>query len=224
MGVLRTELGDALLTETGDRLALEPMKRYYICRRIGSGTSLDPYNSELRVYLRETHPTAPRHLQQVIAHTCPWVLMKYDLGAATHLAAMTALPGLFSFPAGATDRLLSALPGPQQLAIWTKLAATGFGIGWIDSSTTVRRVIDYIAHSIQISEWAEVPLASCTLETTLGGLSTAASARVSEHLQDLGINASALTASSRLQDVVALVQQQCALRQQRWFHGDEEAD
>jgi hypothetical protein len=201
-------------------------QRYYICRRIGSGTSADPYNSELRAYLRETYPAAPHFLQQIIAHTCPWVLMKYDLDATTHAAVMT-LTGIFAFPAGVLDRPVTDFTTAQRNAIRNKLEAAGFSFAWATNATTIRQILEYLAHTIQLSEWADIPIAAANFDTrkTVADVPVAARQRIAGHLADLGMDLSGFTLTTPLADIVAALQlRRFGSAARRWMFHDPEAD
>lgn len=209
------------------------MKRYYIGRRIGSGTREDPYTSELREYLYANWPNEPRMLQQVIAHTFPWVLHKYDLSDAAHADVMT-LTGIFSFPEGALDRQLRDIPLARRTAIRDKLEAVGFSFGWATLDNTVRDVLEYIAHSIQLSEWADAQILAQNFDTkkTVGDIPVAARQRIAQHLNNLGIDTSGITLTTTLHDAAKMLQRRSdgslrlfgTIKRRPWLFHDEDSE
>jgi hypothetical protein len=209
-------------------------KRYYIAGRVGDGTQDNPYNSEMRVWLRENLPDEPKHLKQVIAHTIPWVLHKYNLGQAAHDSVMASLTGIFSFPGGALDRPLSDIPANNRQAIRGKLESIGFSFGWATLTHTIRDVLEYIAHSIQLSEWADVQIAAANFDTnkTVGDIPAEARQRIAQHMADLGIDTDGVTLSTTIGETLRMVQRQPngSLRlfgtasKRPWFFHDEDTE
>lgn len=210
------------------------MKRYYIARRIGSGTQEDHYTSELREYLYANWPGEPKFLQQIIAHTIPWVLHKYDLSQAAHDDVMASLTGIFSFPEGALGRPLSEIPANTRQAIRGKLEAIGFSFAWATLTHTVRDVLEYVAHSIQLSEWADVQITAANFDTTktVGDIPIAARQRIAQHMADLGISTDGITLSTTIGQALRMVQHQPdgsprlfgRARRRPWFYHDEDAE
>lgn len=185
------------------------MNRYYICRRLGNGVPGDPYNSELRQYVQDTYEIKPK--QQVISHTFPYVLHKYDLTQPQHDDVVANVPQIFSFPAGALDRELSSINAQQRTAIRTRLENAGFDMSWVTGGNTIREVLQFIAHSIQLSEITEVdgPLSiradatSFNIRTlAVGDVPAEVRQRLGRRLEEQGIDTSDITLSTPLWQVV----------------------
>ncbi len=216
------------------------MKKYYIGRRVGDGTHLNPYNSELRLYIQTNYGVRPQ--QQIISHTLPWVLHKYDLTEAQHSDVTANVPQVFAFPPGALDRELSTLSAVQRNAISSRLVAAGFDMSWATGTNTVRDVLQFIAHSIQLSECTEVegPLNTPADATrfnirtmNVGDIPADARQRIATRLQERGIDTSDVTLATPLWQVVRKIQRMddgltprlMGTRiKQRWFYHDAEAE
>ena len=210
------------------------MNRYYVCRRIGTGVpgTGTPFDGELRPYVQANFGVYPK--QWIIAHTIPWVLCKYDLTQAQHDAAMAAIPQCFSFPETALDNPLSSIPASRRNAINNKLTSVGFDTSWITLSHTIRDVLQFIAHSIQLSEWANVQIANNNFDIqtkTVADVPSALRQRINDRLTELGIDTSSITLTTPLWQVVRLIQRQAdgvtprefgvGIRR-RWFYHDDE--
>lgn len=211
------------------------MNRYYICRRVGTGipNTGSPFTSELRVYIQNTYGIKAK--QQVIAHVCPFVLMKYDLTQAQHDDVMANVPQVFSFPSGALDRTVSDIPLADRNAINNKLTAMGFSTGWITGATTVREVLQYLSHSIQIAEWLNVQISNQNfdIQKTVGDIPAARRAILAERAASLGIDTSGVTLTTPIWQVIRLFQRQAdgitprligTRHKTRVFYHDSEAE
>lgn len=185
------------------------MNRYYVGRRVGTGTNGDPFNSELRQYIQDTFGIKAK--QQIIAHTFSWVLHKYDLTTAQHDDVMANVPQVFAFPQGALDRELGSIPAAQRNAIRTRLENAGFDMSWVVAANTVRDVLQFIAHSTQLSEAVEVdgPLPTRAVATgynirtmTVGDIPAQARQRIADRLQSQGIDTGDVTLATPLWQVI----------------------
>ena len=205
------------------------MKRYYISRVIGNGTHETPYTSELRRYIYANFPNEPHFIKQVMpsGNIFGWCLHKYDLSQSAHDAVMANLTGIFSFPEGALDRQLSTILPNIRNAIRNKLEAIGFDFGWATLTNTVRDVLEYIAHSIQLAEWAEVTILNknFNLNKTVADVPVEKRQLVNQHLQDLGVDTSWITSTTTIKEMVARVQlNRYGTKLKRWFFHDEDTE
>lgn len=208
--------------------------RYYICRRIGTGVTPTPYNSELRQYVQDTYGV--QFKQQAISHTIPWVIMKYDLTQAQHDDVMLNVPQCYSFPQTALDNQLSTIDPTRRQAINAKLTEMGFNTSWVVPLThTVRDVLQFLVHSIQLSEWADVQISNQNFDIqtkTVGDIPASRRTMVAIHLTNLGIDPSGIPTTTPLWQVIRMVQRQndgvtpryFGTKMRRWFYHDIEAD
>lgn len=210
-------------------------KRYYISRRIGSGTREDPYTSELRNYIYANWPNEPHFLQQVIAHVIPWCAHKYNLSDACHDDIMINVPDIFDFPAGALDRPLSEIPAAKRQAIRQKLENIGFDFSWATLDNTVRDVLVYLFCSIQLAEWADVQIGSQNfdLNKTVADVPVTKRQLVSQRLQDLGIPTGWITLDTTIKQILNKAQYLDdgvtkrlfgTVRRRQWFYHDEDTE
>jgi hypothetical protein len=190
------------------------VKRYYITRRIGTGVpgAEDPYRCELMQWLIDNgHNIQP--IKIVISHTFPYVLTKYDLTDAVHASAVTALPNMFAIPPGALDRTVGNLTVQQRNAIRNRLTLMGLSSAWVVDNNTVRDICNYIARSVQFSEWLDVQISAGSFDTlkTVADISTVRLQKVVSKLTALGIDLSWVTGSTRISDICNKIQE-CILR------------
>jgi len=208
-------------------------KRYYICRVIGDGTHETPYNSELRVYIQEHWQI--KFLKQAIHPVAlMWAVMKYDLTQARHDDVMANVPQLFSFPSGILDRPLSEIDATRRLAIRTKLENIGFDFDWATLTNTVRDVLRYLFHSIQLASWAQVPITSKNFDmsTTVADIPVAKRQLIAGHMQDLGIDTSWILGTHTVNDVVTKIMFHSdssprlfgTIKRRQWFWHDEDTE
>jgi len=213
------------------------MKRYYICRVIGSGVYDDPYNSELRQYLVDNWPNEPKFLQQVI---CPevlmWCIMKYNLSDAAHADVMANLTGIYTFPQGALDRELGSIDPVVRADMRTKLENIGFNFAWATGTNTIRDVLKFLFWSIQLAAWAEVSITtinSFDLDTEVRGIPPAKRQNINTHLTDLGINTGWITGPTTMRQIVRRIMyleddvtpRRFGIRNPRqWFYHDEDSE
>lgn len=209
------------------------MKRYYLSRRIGDGTHENPYNSELREYIRQRWPNEPKSIKQVIAHTCPVVLHKYDLSQVVHDDVMASLTDIFAFPEGALDRQLATISTVVRSAIQYRLERAGFYFSGFTLTNTVRDVLEYIAHSIQLSEWADVQIGAKNFDVrkTVAEIPVTARQKIAKHLANLGIDTSGITLNTSIGEVAQMVQKSGAalrtygrLKKRPWLFYDEDTE
>lgn len=211
------------------------MKRYYINRVIGNGSHETPYNSELRQYIRDHWPNEPHFLFQAIyAPWCMWCVMKYDLSDAAHADVMANLTGVFDFPSGALDRPLSAIPSAKRQAIRSKLEGIGFDFAWATTSNTIRDVLKYLIHTIQLAAWAEVAISNKNFDVnkTVADVPQEKRQIVNQHLQDLKIDTSWITATTTIGEIVRKIQTTDGttprlfgtLRRKQWLYHDEDSE
>jgi len=195
---------------------------------------LDPYTSELRNYLYANWPDEPHFIQQVIAHVFPWCIHKYDLSQPAHDDVMANLTGIFSFPAGALDRIVADIPQTIRTAIRDKLDVIGFDYTWITDQTTIREILSNLFHSIQLAEWADVQIANKNfdLNKTVADVPAEKRQLVNQHLQDLGIDTSWITLSTTIREIISYVQTTDGvsprlfgrIKRRRWFYYDEDTE
>lgn len=222
------------------------MNRYYFCRRLGNGgvqPSPEPYYSELQRYVRQTYNLSPK--QQVIAHTFAWCLMKYDLAQPQHDDVMANVPQVFSFPEGALDRQISELSDGVRNNISTKLQNVGFDVSWITGTNTIREVLQFVAHCIQLSEQMEIVgalpqrpnapdynIRTLTVGDLINNLGNLHVLRIQERMETMGINTTWVTNSTPVWQLVRRIQRQDdditprlfgTNKRGRWFYHDSEA-
>lgn len=219
------------------------MNRYYLSPRSGSGIpgSNDPYTSPLRNYIRQRYDI--KFKRQIISHVFPWCLHKYDLTTTQHDDVMANVANVFAVPAGALDREVSSLTTPQRNAFRNAVANTGLSMSWVTGTTTVREILQYIAHTVEIAQWAcpesragrdqvEARLTAGNLnirEHTWGDLPQAAKNKILQHLADLGISRTPPD-TMELWRIVRAVQRQDdestprLYSGNRWFYHDAESD
>jgi hypothetical protein len=147
---------------------------------------------------------------------------------------MANLTGIFSFPAGALNRELRDIPLATRTAIRDKLESIGFEFTWATLDNTVRDILEYVGHSIQLAEWADVQISSANFNTNkiVGDIPQEKRQLVNRHLQDLGIDTSWITLSTTIRDVVRHVQTTDGVnprlfgvrKQLRWFYYDEDTE
>ena len=183
-------------------------KRYYICRRIGAGTEDNHYNSELRQYIMDNHPSEPHFTQQVITHTIPWVLMCYDLSDGAHNDVMANVSQAFSFPAIALNAQMSDIPVDTRNNIQTKLESVGFEFSWASGATTLREIFEYISHSIQLSVWCDTQISAQNFDInkTVSTITATKRQKLQQHLNDLGIDTSWITGATTIKEIADKVQ------------------
>lgn len=220
------------------------MNRYYICRRLGTGVPLDPYYSELRQYAFDTYGIRPKH--QIIAHTFEWCLIKYDVVPPRHNNFVANVVGLYVFPAGDLDRVLSSLTPAVRSAIRGQLTTMGLATQWIDNEiNSIRDVIQFVAHSIQLSEQCEVVGAMPNgrpnaADFNLRGLTVAglrlavhieAIPRILERMELMGIDTAWVQETTPIWRLVRRMQRHAddvtprlQRNGKRWFYHDSEPD
>lgn len=183
-------------------------KRYYIGRRLGTGSDEAPYYSELRRYIQSNHPTELHFSQQVIAHTFPWVLMCYDLSDTAHNDVVANVAQVFSFPSTALSTPVSNISVERRTAIRDKLEGIGLEFTWATGATTIREILEYIAHTIQLSVWGETQIASGNFDInkTVGSIPVDKRNSIQAHLVNLGIDTSWISGSTTIKEVVDKVQ------------------
>ena len=208
-------------------------KRYYICRVIGNGTHETPYNSELRQYIQDTYGIKFLH-QAIHAPWCMWCVIKYDLTQAQHDDVVANVPQLFWFPQGALDRQLSEIDITRRQQIKIKLENIGFDFDWATLSHTIRDILKYLHHSIQLASWAEVQITSKNFDmsTTVAHIPLAKRQLIAGHMQDLGIDTSWITPSHTVNDVVTKIMFHSdssprlfgTVKRRQWFWHDEDTE
>ena len=208
-------------------------KRYYICRVIGDGTHETPYNSELRQYI-QTHFGIKFLKQAIHPNALMWAIMKYDLTQDQHDEVMANVPQLFSFPQGVLDRELSEIDPARRLAIKTKLESIGFDFDWATLTNTVRDVLKYLFHSIQLASWAKVPITNKNFDmnTIVSDIPIAKRQLIAGHMQDLGIDTSWITPTHTVNDVVTKIMFHSdssprlfgTIKRRQWFWHDEDSE
>jgi len=208
------------------------MKRYYITRILGDGTSDETsYCSELRVYIQENWPNEPHFIKQAIhPNVLMWAVMAYDLSDEAHADVMANLTGIFSFPSGSLNNTVGSLTAARRLAIRTKLENIGFEFTWANANKTIREILKYLIRSIQIASWAEVPIsaANFNLNRTVDDVPIAARQRINVHMQDLGIDTSWITLAHTIGEVVHKIQRHTngsmrlygTIKRNQWFFQD----
>lgn len=177
-------------------------KRYYMCRVIGNGQDV-PYTSELRQYIQERWNV--NCLQQAIyPNALLWAVMKYDLTEGQHDEAMSNVSHLFSFPPGALDKQLSEFPAEERLAIKNKLENIGFDFGWATLGNTLRDILKYIVHSIQLASWAQIPIANknFNLFTSVTEIPFNARNRIAQQMQKLNIDTAWITSTHTVNNII----------------------
>ena len=204
-------------------------KRYYISRIVGNGTHETPYTSELRDYIYANWPNEPHFIKQVMpsGNIIMWCFHKYDLSQACHDDVMANVPQAFAFPEGALDRQLSSIAPNLRNAMRNKLEGIGFDFGWATLTNTVRDVLEYIAHSIQLAEWAKVTISNKNfdLNKTAADIPIEKRQIVNQHLQDLGVDTSWITSTTTIKEIVARVQlNRYGSNFKRWFFHDEDTE
>jgi hypothetical protein len=189
------------------------MNRYYINRVSGTGSPsnpYDPYTSELRVYLRTNWPNEPHFTKQAIcAPWLMWSIMKYDLSQAAHDDVMANLTGIFSFLEGRLDKTVAEILPARRSVIKSKLNSIGFDFEWATSTTTVRQILKFMIRTMQMAEWAEIPITtvkSFDYSTTIGNMPQLAWDKLAIHLNDLDIPLNGMTENTTIADIVDKVQ------------------
>jgi len=208
------------------------MKRYYITRVLGDGSSETPYYSELRVYIQENWPDEPHFIKQAIhPNVIMWAVMAYDLSDEAHADVMDNVTGIFSFPSGSLDTRVGDLAPARRQAIRAKLENIGFEFTWANANTTIREILKYLIRSIQIASWAEVPISAVNfnLNKTVADVPVAARQRIAGHMQNLGIDTSWITLSHTIGEVVQRIQRHSSdgsmrlfgtIKRNQWFFQD----
>lgn len=187
------------------------MKRYYLCRRIGDGSDGNPYRSELRTWIYENYPEYHRRdsstnpiFRQYICHTSPLAFMVWDLRDDVHAAAMAALQ-CYSFPAVGVNTTYGSLSLVVRSGIATRLTAIGLDASWIDASTTIGEIMEYLAHSIQLSEWLDVNISQFSIRQNIQDLSAAQKEKLRTRLLHIGSDIDINNMTS-VQDAVLVLQ------------------
>lgn len=183
------------------------MKRYYICRRLGNGAGDNPFYSELRVYIQANYPSEPRFSQQIIAHTIPWVVMCYDLSDVAHTNVMASLTGIFSFPSGALSTQVSDILVAKKTAIQNKLTDMGFEFTWATGVTTIREILEYLCHSIQLSEWCNMQILAQNFDINkrMSTMRIVERYKIVRHLTNLGIDTGWIAGDTTNKEIAAKV-------------------
>jgi len=208
------------------------MKRYYISRVLGSGTVIDSYYSELRVYIQQNWPDEPHFEKQIIAHVIPWCIMKYDLSQAAHDDIMANLTGIFSFPSTGLNRTVAEIPVAKRSALRDKLEAIGFEFDWATAETTVREILKYLCRSIQVSEWANVSISTLSrfhLYTTVADIPTEKRNKIAQNLINLGVPIDWIIGTTTIGEIVQKIQRNDdgskrlfgTIRRKQWLFQDE---
>ncbi len=178
------------------------MKRYYICRRLGDGY-IDPFRLELKVYKEANHPTEPKHIRQLLSHRFPWVLMCYDLSDTAHADVMANVPNIFSFPSSALSTPVNQIPEVKRIAIQNKLTTIGFEFSWANGTTTIREILEYIAHSMELADWCNVFIANNNFDIhkTISTVNVAGRNKLSLHLDNIGVETGWITGSTTIKEI-----------------------
>lgn len=181
-------------------------KRYYVCRRIGAGTEDDKYRSELRKYIESNYPIY-KHIRQIVTYTSIVALMKYDLPLAVHNDIVVNVPELLVIPEGALNNELNTVSPTKRLEIKTKLENAGFDFTWATLTNTIKDVLKYIAHTIQMSVWVDIIILAQNFDInkTVSEISVAKRQKVAQHLIDYGIDTSWITGATTMGEIVSKV-------------------
>lgn len=185
-------------------------KRYYICRRIGDGLDIETaYRPELREYLKNNYPSiAMSFQQQIVNHLFPWCIMCYDLTDTVHNEVMANVPNIFDFPATALNTAISVISVQKRNAMRVKLENIGFNFTWVLGTTTIREILEYIIHSIQLSVWADIEISAQNfdIDTTVSAIPAEKRNKIAQHFADLGIDTDRITGSTTIREIVTNVQ------------------
>jgi hypothetical protein len=193
---------------------------------IGDGLTLNTaYRAEIRRHINTNFGIqCKQHVARASAFPCG--LLKVDLTQAQHDEVMAEFPQTFSFPTGALDRTIASIPANLRTAINNKLTAIDLDTSWITGSHTVRDVLKYIAHTVQMNIWAGVNVGKWLNSTAVvGDVPSAARQKLNRHLQDCGMDTSWITLTTPLGVVVNEIQKlRIGTRLKRPFYHDEEDD
>ena len=183
------------------------MKHYYIGRRLGTGTDDDPFYSELRRYIQTNHPSEPHFTKQKVVPMCPWSLMCYDLSDTAHADVIANVPQIFSFPSGALSTPVSDIPTAKRTAMRDKLEGIGLEFTWATGATTVREILEYIAHTFDLANWCKIQISAQNFDihTTVGSIPVDKMNRLEGVLNNLGIDTTGFTGSTTIKEVVQAV-------------------
>jgi len=217
------------------------MKRYYICRIIGTGNILveppDAYRSEMADYLRNNWPDEPKAIRLAIhPNVLMWCVSKYDLSQAAHDDVMANLTGIYAFPQGALDRELGSIDPTLRANMRTKLENIVFNFAWATGTNTIRDVLKYLFHSIQLASWAQVQITAIgdfDFDTEVRDIPQAKRQNINGHLQDLGIDTSWITGPTTMRQIINRVmfledsitpRLFGKIKKRQWFYHDEDIE
>ena len=159
--------------------------------------------------------------------------MKYDLSQAAHDDIMANLTGIFSFPETGLDRTVSELSTERRDAIRDKLENLGFRFDWATGATTIRQLLKYLNRSIQLAEWANVPISAINrfdFDTTVAEIPVNARNRIAGHLTNLGVPTDWITGTTTILQIANRIQRRAsdstkrlfgARKRQQWLFQDE---
>ena len=210
-------------------------KRYYITRVLGTGEpGIDPWYSELRVYIQEHWPDEPHFIKQAIhPDALMWAVMKYDLSQTAHDDVMANLTGTYSFPETGLNRTMAEIPTAKRTAMRTKLENIGFRFDWATSITTLRAVLKYLVRSLQIASWAGVSISTINhfdFDTTVAEIPVNARDRIAEKLTNLNVPTAWITGTTTIKQIADKIQRHDGgekrlfgtVRRAQWLFQDEE--
>lgn len=221
------------------------MNRYYLApmssEPLPNGKTR--YWCPLEVYLSGAIRVRPK--KAIITPIFSWAMVKADLSSVQHAEVMSSVAGVVPLPIGLLDRPVSELTQAQRSAVASQFAAMGLSSAWIAPTNTVREIIQYIAHTIQLADWAQdgtaadenavrTALESGQLDIRTHAWSDLPVRRrnlILQHLADLGITQTPNLATP-LWQVVRYVQRQNDQQTprtfgrlaRRWFYHDAEAE
>ncbi len=186
-------------------------KRYYITRVLGTGEpGVDPWYSELRVYVQENWPNESHFIKQAIhPNALMWAVMKYDLSPTAHDDVMANLTGIYSFPETGLDRTMAEIPQGIKTAMRAKLENIGFRFDWATSTTTLRAVLKYLVRSIQLASWAGVSISTINhfdFDTTVAEIPVNARNKIAEHLSNLNVPIAWIVGTTTIKQIADKIQ------------------
>jgi hypothetical protein len=183
------------------------MKRYYICRRLGTGIpgANDPFRSELYFWLNANYPEQRHYSHGWWGHVWAWCIEAHDLTTQAHDAAVLAIPSLYFFPEVALDSTVASIDVTRRNALSAKLDSAGFDLLWVTGATTVREVLEYIIQSCQIAEWLDIQIGSKAFDIrnkTVGNVPSAKRAIITDKATQFGVSLTEVVLTTPVYQVV----------------------
>jgi len=175
------------------------MERYYICHRSGSGTFDDPYFSEMQKWMNVSHSIGATF--NFVAHTHPFAVMKYDLRDEIHNTVTGSL-NVFVIDED-LDQRVSQLPTRRRTQIENELTNRGYsGNTVVNRSSTIKDVLKFFIHNIQISEWSLAIHPQLDILKTRGQMSSNKLDNLDAQLNIRGVNPQRFNNSTTIEDVL----------------------